>query len=75
MERVISFVMAQEDQMKIINGFIFHNLFKAFSVKSVRCISTAVDHLKVQFQQDLARTHHIHLMHLRNMLIQITIII
>ena len=73
MERVINFVMAQEDKMKIINGFIFQNLFKAFSVKSVRCITDGEN--LVQFQQDLARTHHIHLMHLRNMLIQIAIII
>ena len=39
----------------------------------VGCILTVVDHLKVHFQQDFARTDHIHLMNLSNMLIQIAI--
>ena len=39
----------------------------------VRYILIVVGHLKEHFQQDLARTDHIHLINLSNMLIQIAI--
>ena len=71
MERVTNVVMAQQDTMQIIGGFIFHNHSQAGCVKFVRCITTVVDHLNEHFQQDLAKAHHIHLKHLSNMLYQI----
>ena len=58
---------------KIVDGFTFHNLLATGCVKFARCVPTVVDHLKVHFQQELAKTHHIHLIYLSNMLIQIAI--
>lgn len=73
MERVINVAIAKGDAIKITDGFIFHDLSKAGFKNFVKCIFTVMDHLKVHFQQDLARTDHIHLMNLSNMLIQIAI--
>ena len=42
--------MAEQDTVKIIDGYIFHNLSKAKCVKFLRYIPAVVDHLKVHFQ-------------------------
>ena len=61
MERVINVAIAKGDAIKITDGFIFHYLSKAGFKNFVKRIPTLMDHVKVHFQQDLARTHHFHL--------------
>ena len=69
---VINVVMAQQGSIKIIDGCVFQNISKTLCVKIVRCILSVVDHLKMHFQRDLVRTHHIHLIHSGNILTEIT---
>ena len=70
---VINVVMAQQGLIKIIDDCVFQNISMTLCVKFVRCILSVVDHLKMHFQRDLARTHHIHLIHSGNILTEITI--